>query len=74
MELVTQAEFFVGLFSIVGTGILIVIVVSRSPKQLGDEMANRIQQTVTLLDRIDDSVDPGPRQFEGLGAPSRRNG
>ncbi len=70
MELVTQAEFFAGLFSIVGAGILIVIVTSRSPKQLGDEMANRVQQTVTLLDRIDDSVDPD-RRSGWTGPPSR---
>ncbi|MBC7393788.1 fructoselysine-6-P-deglycase FrlB-like protein [Variovorax sp. GrIS 2.14] len=74
MELFTQAEFFAGLFSIVGAGILIVIVVSRSPKQLGDEMANRVQETVTLLGRLDDAADSGARQFEAAGAPGRRSG
>ncbi len=77
MELFTQAEFFAGLFSIVGAGILIVVVVSRSPKQLGDEMANRVQETVTLLGRLDDAIDTGPRQFEaagGSGGAGRRSG
>lgn len=77
MELFTQAEFFAGLFSIVGAGILIVVVVSRSPKQLGDEMANRVQETVTLLGRLDDSIDTGPRQFEtagSAGGAGRRSG
>jgi hypothetical protein len=74
MELFTQAEFFAGLFSVVGAGILIVIVVSRSPKQLGDEMANRVQETVTLLGRLDDSIDTNARQFEAAGSPGRRSG
>ena len=74
MELFTQAEFFAGLFAIIGAGILIVIVVSRSPKQLGDEMANRVQETVTLLGRLDDSIDTGARQFEAAGGPVRRSG
>lgn len=50
MQVLSHAEFFWGLFSIVGSGILIVVVISKSPRFLHDEVANRVKQSIAVLE------------------------
>lgn len=52
MSALTYAELLVGLFSAVGAGIM--VAASKTPKLLRDEIAQRIQQSIAVIDGCKD--------------------
>lgn len=55
MSALTYAELFVGLFAAFGAATLIMAAVSRTPRLLHDEIAQRIRQSVELIDGCKDT-------------------
>jgi hypothetical protein len=45
-------DLLVALFSVVGTGTLIMIAVGRSSRMLQDEIAERIEHSITVIDEL----------------------
>ncbi|VTU18814.1 MULTISPECIES: hypothetical protein [unclassified Variovorax] len=52
MNAFTYMDLLVALFSVVGAGVLIMVAVSRSPKILHDEITQRIEQSITVIDEL----------------------
>jgi hypothetical protein len=55
MDVLTFSELMTGLLSVLGTGILLLLVTSRTPKALHDEIARRVERSIALLDTCKDS-------------------
>lgn len=55
MDVLTFSELMTGLLSVLGTGILFLLVSSRTPKALHDEIARRVEHSIALLDTCKDS-------------------
>ncbi|KWT84348.1 MULTISPECIES: hypothetical protein [unclassified Variovorax] len=55
MDVLTISELMTGLLSVIGTGILLLLATSRSPKPLHDEIARRVEHSIALLDTCKDS-------------------
>ena len=52
MNAFTQMELFAGLFSVAGAAVLMLVVATgRSPKCVRDEIAQRIETSIAVLDR-----------------------
>lgn len=54
MDLLTLTELMTGLLSLLGTGYLFLLVTSRAPKALHDEIARRVERSIALLDTCKD--------------------
>ncbi|MGJ7508940.1 hypothetical protein [Variovorax sp. GT1P44] len=57
MNVFTQLELFAGLFSAVGAGILMMVAISRPPRFLHEEIAQRIEESITVIDQCRDLTD-----------------
>ncbi|VTU28772.1 hypothetical protein H6CHR_03059 [Variovorax sp. PBL-H6] len=55
MDVLTTTELMTGFLSVLGTGILFLMVTSRAPKQLHDEIARRVERSIALLDTFEES-------------------
>lgn len=60
MNVFNQLELFAGLFSAVGAGILMVMAIGRPPRFLHEQIAQRIEESITVIDQCKDLSD-GPR-------------
>ena len=50
MQILSHAEFLFGLFSLVGAGVLVIVAIGKSPRLLHEEMADRVKQSIAVLD------------------------
>lgn len=48
------AELCVGLFSVLGAGIVILVMTDRTPKALDAEIASRVERSITVLGDLQD--------------------
>ncbi|MGK6306635.1 hypothetical protein [Variovorax sp. DT-64] len=55
MDVLTASELMTGLVSVLGTGYLFLLVTSRAPKALHEEIARRVEHSIALLDTCKDS-------------------
>ena len=55
MDVLTSSELMTGLLSAIGTGILLMLATSRTPKALHDEIALRVERSIELIDTCNDS-------------------
>jgi hypothetical protein len=55
MDVLTASELMTGLVSVLGAGYLFLLVTSRAPKALHEEIARRVEHSIALLDSCKDS-------------------
>jgi len=55
MDVLTSSELMTGLLSVLATGILLLLAASRTPKDLHDEIALRVERSIALIDTCEDS-------------------
>ncbi len=73
MQLLSHTELFFGLFSVVGAGILIVIALSKSPRFLRETMADRVRQSIAVLDTCAQPLGESLKIDSTNGSLSSRN-
>ncbi|VTU33620.1 hypothetical protein H4CHR_03251 [Variovorax sp. PBS-H4] len=54
MDVLTYSDLMTGLLSVLGSGILFLSVANWTPKPLREEIARRVEHSITLLDTFEE--------------------